>query len=161
MKKTEVLSGMVVLLLACAMSFTSCKKEVESLSVEPVSIVLAIGEEYPLAADVRPKKAPQDVEWYTTNPHVASVDENGVVTALKIGVCNIKLYAGASASACQVTVVRKRVEHYFTVNGQGGKVLFSPGNLQYQASTNTWRFAEHQYDYVGDGGNHAGNVPGS
>ena len=30
------------------------------------------------------------------------------------------------------------------------KVFFSPGNLQYQASTNTWRFAEHQYDYVGD-----------
>lgn len=29
------------------------------------------------------------------------------------------------------------------------KVFFSPGNLQYQASTNTWRFAEHQYDYVG------------
>ena len=30
------------------------------------------------------------------------------------------------------------------------KVRFSPGNLQYQASTDTWRFAEHQYDYVGD-----------
>ena len=30
------------------------------------------------------------------------------------------------------------------------KVRFSPGNLQYQASTKTWRFAEHQYDYIGD-----------
>ncbi len=30
------------------------------------------------------------------------------------------------------------------------KVYFSKGNLQYQASTKTWRFAEHQYDYVGD-----------
>ncbi len=29
------------------------------------------------------------------------------------------------------------------------KVLFSPGNLQYQASTKTWRFAEHQWDFVG------------
>ena len=29
------------------------------------------------------------------------------------------------------------------------QVLFSQGNLQYQASTDTWRFAEHQYDYVG------------
>ena len=28
-------------------------------------------------------------------------------------------------------------------------VQFAPGNLQYQASTNTWRFAETQYDYVG------------
>ncbi len=31
------------------------------------------------------------------------------------------------------------------------KVNFSQGNLQYQASTNTWRFAENQYDYVGNG----------
>lgn len=31
------------------------------------------------------------------------------------------------------------------------QVQFSPGNLQYQASTNTWRFAEHQWDYVGEG----------
>ena len=29
------------------------------------------------------------------------------------------------------------------------QVYFSQGNLQYQASTDTWRFAEHQYDYVG------------
>ena len=29
------------------------------------------------------------------------------------------------------------------------QVYFSQGNLQYQASTNTWQFAEHQYDYVG------------
>ena len=28
-------------------------------------------------------------------------------------------------------------------------VQFAPGNLQYQASTNTWRFAESQYEYIG------------
>ena len=46
------------------------------------------------------------------------------------------------------------------------QVRFSQGNLQYQASTNTWRFAEHQYDYVGtqtadERGNYGGNVSGS
>ncbi|MBO7074003.1 MAG: PEGA domain-containing protein [Bacteroidales bacterium] len=30
------------------------------------------------------------------------------------------------------------------------KVQFSQGNLQYQASTRTWRFAEHQWDIIGD-----------
>ncbi len=29
------------------------------------------------------------------------------------------------------------------------QVYFSQGNLQYQASTKTWRFAENQWDYVG------------
>lgn len=30
------------------------------------------------------------------------------------------------------------------------QVWFSMGNLQYKASTNTWRFAENQYDYIGE-----------
>lgn len=38
----------------------------------------------------------------------------------------------------------------FTINANGDQVIFSQGNLQYQPSTHTWRFAEHQYDYVGD-----------
>ena len=37
----------------------------------------------------------------------------------------------------------------FTINENGDKVYFSQGNLQYQASTNNWRFAEHQWDFVG------------
>ena len=39
----------------------------------------------------------------------------------------------------------------FTINANGDQVYFSQGNLQYQASTNTWRFAEHQYDRISDG----------
>ena len=30
------------------------------------------------------------------------------------------------------------------------EVLFASGNLQYCAATQKWRFAEHQYDYLGD-----------
>ena len=37
----------------------------------------------------------------------------------------------------------------FTINANGDHVYFSQGNLQYQASTSTWRFAANQYDYVG------------
>lgn len=37
----------------------------------------------------------------------------------------------------------------FTINENGEHVYFSQGNLQYQASTNTWRFAENQWDFVG------------
>ena len=38
----------------------------------------------------------------------------------------------------------------FTINENGDQVWFSQGNLQYQASTNTWRFAENQWDYIGE-----------
>ena len=44
--------------------------------------------------------------------------------------------------------------HPFSVSSTK-TVYISPGNLQYQASTDTWRFAEHQWDYVG---NAAGNT---
>ena len=41
------------------------------------------------------------------------------------------------------------IDGKFTINANGDQVYFSQGNLQYQASTNTWKFADNQYDYVG------------
>ena len=38
---------------------------------------------------------------------------------------------------------------YFSIN-ESNRIAFSQGNLQYQASTGTWRFAEHQYDMIGE-----------
>lgn len=74
----------------------------------------------------------------------------------------------ATATAT-VTLKRKipgLLDGNFSVKDLGGgdtlKVAFSQGNLQYRAAaagTNVdpkWRFAEHQYDYVGDATN--GNV---
>lgn len=37
----------------------------------------------------------------------------------------------------------------FTINSNGDQIFFSQGNLQYQASTNTWQFATNQYDIIG------------
>ena len=37
----------------------------------------------------------------------------------------------------------------FTINANGDKIQFSQGNLQYQASTDTWRFAINQWDTIG------------
>ena len=47
--------------------------------------------------------------------------------------------------------------HAFSV-AEDKQVYFACGNLQYQASTGTWRFAEHQYDVIG---NAAGNTTSS
>ena len=40
------------------------------------------------------------------------------------------------------------VDGIFSVS-DSTQVYFSHGNLQYQASTDTWRFAENQWDYIG------------
>ena len=45
------------------------------------------------------------------------------------------------------------IPHAFSVSANT-HILFSQGNLQYRASTSIWRFAENQWDYVGnDNGN--------
>ena len=46
------------------------------------------------------------------------------------------------------TIPTGAVDGTFTINEQGGKVYFSQGNLQYQASTQTWRFG-NPWDFVG------------
>lgn len=50
-----------------------------------------------------------------------------------------------------------RVQNTYTRNGEYSvntdkkRVWFATGNLQYRASDGSWRFAEHQYDIIGDG----------
>ena len=51
--------------------------------------------------------------------------------------------------ASQNTAPTGAINGLFSV-GENAQVYFSQGNLQYQASTNTWRFAENQWDYVGN-----------
>ena len=57
--------------------------------------------------------------------------------------------SGVSVRAVRPNVPIGAINGKFTVNSDGDQVFFSQGNLQYQASTNTWRFAVNQYDYVG------------
>lgn len=44
---------------------------------------------------------------------------------------------------------------WFSVS-EGERVRFSRGNLQYRASTDTWRFGEEQWDVIGDGNGDVG-----
>ena len=60
----------------------------------------------------------------------------------------------AVRSSEQVIVPTGAIEGKFTINSDGDQVYFSQGNLQYQANTNTWRFATNQYDYVGSDNSH-------
>ena len=46
----------------------------------------------------------------------------------------------------------------FTVNENGKRAFFAQGNLQYQATTNTWRFADKQYDFIGQDNMHCSST---
>ena len=93
---------------------------------------------------------------------------NIIVNAAAIGATNtITGWTSQGTVTVQPTITEKQyvmipygaVPGLFTINSDGDQVFFSHGNLQYRASTGTWRFAENQYDYVGNGT--YGNVTGS
>ena len=69
-----------------------------------------------------------------------AVNENGTSYGEQV---DFTTYSSSS------TVPTGGINSLFTVNYDGDKVYFSQGNLQYNASTNIWRFAEEQYHYVG------------
>ena len=54
-----------------------------------------------------------------------------------------------SATLGDVTIENGAIKAAFSVSSTK-KVYFSQGNLQYQASTGIWRFAENQWNVVGD-----------
>lgn len=70
---------------------------------------------------------------------------NGVKAATK----TITVAQTGGESSVKLTFATGAGNGVFSVSSNK-KVQFSQGNLQYQASTRTWRFAEHQWDIIGD-----------
>ena len=166
---------MFAVLCVALLGMWGCRPEtvdVDSVSIRPTSVELTVGSTYQLSAAVLPSDAPQELEWTSSRPAVATVNASGLVTAVALGECDITVFAGDKSDVCHVTVVDGDPTHPtdptdpqnpsvggFDQNGasnavftvaSGRTVKFSRGNLQYQASTGTWRFAEHQYDIVGE-----------
>ena len=88
-------------------------------------------------------------ENWTENGEVVSAEASYSFTVMS----NRNLVANFTA---QSGVPTGAINGLFSINANGDQVYFSQGNLQYQASTNIWRFAENQWDFVGDAG--AGTV---
>jgi hypothetical protein len=69
---------------------------------------------------------------------------------------NKSQYGQTIVSLPKMNVPEGAINGLFSVSDTK-QVYFSQGNLQYQPSTNTWRFAEKQSDMVGDGNSMSNN----
>ena len=82
---------------------------VEGVSVEPAQVEVKEGKTVQLKATVSPAEADQEVEWTTSDSQIATVDANGLVTAIKPGTAYIvvrsKTYTDKFVS-CEVTVTQ-------------------------------------------------------
>lgn len=122
------------------------------------SVTIAVGDTYQIAVVASPDDAEYVASWSSSDPSVASVDENGLVVAKTIGTCKVTVNADGKTATCDIAVVESEtipgadvnvtdygaINSYFSV-GASRQVQFSRGNLQYQASTGTWRFANAQW----------------
>ena len=59
-------------------------------------------------------------------------------------------YGESKSFTPETSIPEGAINGLFSVS-ETKQVYFSKGNLQYQASTNTWHFAENQWDYAGSG----------
>ncbi|MBR3976113.1 MAG: Ig domain-containing protein [Clostridia bacterium] len=83
--------------------------EAESVSLSKRSLEIKAGETHTLTATVKPKKATiKDVDWYSLDEAVATVDENGNVTAVGEGETKIVAVSvnGGHTVSCTVTVTQ-------------------------------------------------------
>ena len=78
---------------------------VQEVALDKAELTLVEGETGMLKAGVLPEDATEKtVAWESSDPAVASVDENGTITAVKEGQAVITAKAGGASAQCTVTV---------------------------------------------------------
>lgn len=78
---------------------------VESVSLDPADATLEIGSTLQLEAVVLPENASdKSVSFSSLKPAVATVDDNGLVTAVALGETDIYVFAGDQTSSCHIKV---------------------------------------------------------
>ena len=83
---------------------------VNEVSLDKTELALTVGDTQTLTATITPNDANnKNVSWSSDKPSVATVDENGKVTAVAVGTANItvKTVDGAKTAVCAVTVTAK------------------------------------------------------
>ena len=83
---------------------------VSGITLDKTELALTVGDTQALAAKITPDNANnKNVSWSSDKPSVATVDENGKVTAVAAGTANItvKTVDGEKTAVCTVTVTAK------------------------------------------------------
>ena len=98
---------------------------VESITLDKYYLELTEGETGTITATVKPDNATnKTVTWSSSNPTIAAVDQNGIVTALQSGEVIISAKAGAWTASCMVRVKKKStsvsgdIEDFKNENGE-------------------------------------------
>ncbi|MDR0332221.1 MAG: Ig-like domain-containing protein [Dysgonamonadaceae bacterium] len=102
---------LIILLIFVILAINGCDKneqivQVESVTLDKTSLTMIVGDAVTLTVTALPINAEnKNIEWYSTNSSVLSVDETGKIEALKTGKADIFVVAGNGVMAiCTITV---------------------------------------------------------
>ena len=116
--KTKLLKLTAIMLIIAGV-FTACScieiekslVPVTNITLNKSSLVLAVGETEMLVAIVAPENATnKTITWTSNNENVATVDENGKVTAISAGIANITAQADEETVVCEVTIISNSLD---------------------------------------------------
>ena len=106
-KKVLAILFALVFTIGC---LTACSVEAESIVLSNTTMTVNIGNAQAVTAEVMPEDtSDKTIEWSSSNPAVATVNNVGVITGVSTGTCTITATCGEASATLTVTV-KKPVE---------------------------------------------------
>ena len=104
--------------------------EVESITLDSNEGKLTVGNSHTIKATVAPEEAAAEttIEWSSSNEKVATVDENGKVTAIAAGEATITAAAGEKNATYKLTVQAKKIVQNTSKSSNKGNTSSSTGS---------------------------------
>ena len=104
--------------------------EVESITLDSNEGKLTVGNSHTIKATVAPEEvaAKTTIEWSSSNEKVATVDENGKVTAIAAGEATITAAAGEKNATYKLTVQAKKIVQNTSKSSNKGNTSSSTGS---------------------------------
>ena len=126
--------------------FSDFVQHATSLSLDKSEMTLAIGEKGKLVATVLPEDAiDRSVLWESSDPKIASVDDEGNVTPLKIGTCTITARSNDVRDVkdeCEVTVKKANLKQIDIDDADGYTYLLVSETRDWRDVTATATFMD-------------------
>lgn len=94
----------------CTVTISTEQIPATAIELNKATLDLTVGGNETLTATVTPSNSTDTVEWSSDKLNIATVDENGKVTAVAVGEATITAKAGNFEAKCTVTVKEKEPE---------------------------------------------------
>ena len=89
-----------------SIKFAAQEVVVTKATLDQTEVTLNKGVNCKLKLAVEPANFTDEVNWRSTNPEIAAIDDSGLLTAKSVGTATIKVTAGNESVSCKVTVVQ-------------------------------------------------------